>query len=124
MKKTISALTVAAASCLLLGSTVQAATVVERRVITEPVLQPEIVTEQTVTRTDIIQPALRGTVVSGETLSGRREVISNNAIIVPQGNGRAIIRDYRGTRNVRVRGWLNPGIGSLGTTEVIDEIRD
>lgn len=113
MKKTISALTIAAASCLLLGSTAQAATVIERRVTTEPALQPEIVTERTVTRTEVVEPGIRGRVVSGATLSGRREIISDDALIIPRGTGRAIIRDDRGTRNVRVRGWLNPGAGSF-----------
>lgn len=119
MKKTISALTVAAASCLLLGSTVQAATVIERRIVTEPA--PEIVTQRTVTRTEVVNPGLRGRVVSGETLAGRRETISNDAIVIPQGTGRAIIQDERGTRNVRVRGWLNPGIGNFESSEEIED---
>lgn len=120
MKKTISALTVAAASCLLLGSTTQAATVIERRVVAEPA--PAVVTERTVTRTEVVEPGLRGRVVSGETLAGRREVISDNALVIPQrGGGRAIITDDRGTRNVRVRGWLNPGIGNFESAEDLED---
>lgn len=121
MKKTLSALTIAAASCLFLGSTIQAQTVIERRIVSEP----EVIAERTVTRTTIEEPALRGRVVSGETLAGRREVISNDALIVPQPGGeRAIISDERGTRNVRVRGWFNPGSSEFTGVRELDDDDD
>jgi hypothetical protein len=112
MKQTINALTIAAASCLLLGGTLQAQSIVDQRVTTDRqiVEEPGMLTERTSTRTEIEQPDVRrGWVVSGETLAGRREIKSRDALIAPEGNGRAVIQDERGTRDVRVRGWLNPG---------------
>ena len=99
MNKKLSILAVGVASCLFVGISAQAQTVIERRVIEAPIQEREIITERVET------PVFSGRAVSGTTLSGRRQFKSNDALIIPdRDGGHATIQDERGTREGFVSG--------------------
>ena len=115
--KTINKLAIAAALGLTVASAVQAETVVvpvtrqtaveQRAVVDRPIMR-----RSTAMTTRTAHPPLpTTTVVSGSTLAGRREIISNDAVVVPSGTrGRVVYSTDSGAiKSQRVRGYLAPG---------------
>lgn len=111
MKK-INTLALATALGLTFAGVVQAAwacepvagrTIVTRRTVAAvPVMpQQQIVTQRTTTvRTATVQTGMPAVAVSGATLSGRREIISRDAVFVPDGGrGRVVWSDGGGWRS-------------------------